>query len=116
MAMFSGGIERTRIYRPRLRFLKSGKATVDFAFGASRKGRDGKWEKLYQSARAYGELAERIATLENTNVALKGFLTQDSWVNDQGKKTYKDYVVVTDIGVLEEPAKEGKGDDEDVPF
>lgn len=107
--------KKTRVFRPQVKFLPSGKALCNFALGNSSKNKDGTWRNFFHDAKAFGDVAEALAILDKKDIELvSASLTQEEWEKD-GVKRKKDVIIVWEFNeiVVDAPAQP---EDEDIPF
>jgi single-stranded DNA-binding protein len=110
--------KKTRIFRPKVKFLPSGTAVCDFALGNSSKNKDGTWRNFFHEAKAFGKIAEAIGDMDKKDIEIvSASLTQDEWKDKtSGALRKKDVVIVWEFKEIEAAAPAATVQDDDIPF
>lgn len=112
--------KKTRIFRPKVKFLPSGNALCEFALGNSSKNKDGTWKNFFHDAKAFGKVAEAIGDMDKKDIEIvQASLTQEEWKDKAtGAARKKDVVIVWEFRdiAIDSPATAPAEGDDDIPF
>jgi single-stranded DNA-binding protein len=109
--------KKTRIFRPKVKFLPTGTALCEFALGNSSKNKDGTWRNYFHEGKAFGKIAEAIGDMDKKDIEIvSASLTQEEWKDKtSGAARKKDVVIVWEFNEISADAKT-KAEDDDIPF
>lgn len=110
--------KKTRIFRPKVKFLPSGNAVCDFALGNSAKNKEGTWRNFFHEAKAFGKIAEAIGDMDKKDIEIvSASLTQEEWKDKtSGAARKKDVVIVWEFKEIESAPVQTTDDPDDIPF
>ncbi|WP_448584259.1 single-stranded DNA-binding protein [Thermocrinis sp.] len=105
---------------PSIGYLPSGSPVTEFSIAYNRRFKvkeEWREETHFFDVRAYGKLAENLGTrlFKGYTVVIEGRLSQDRWVDKEGKNQSKIRIVAESVRIIRKPRTEGPIEEEVLP-